>query len=114
MRQLHEKFLDGIMESSDSDNPTSETSAAISKQVVFDWIGVLSIHIDDTIIEDICGMIEKGYRHNLKGYVLCLSRIMNSEKAWGCIKEAFVRKSEPVPKDYLALFQNKFPPDKQN
>ncbi len=67
-------------------------------------LGITAANMQDTIISDICNMIEQGLRVALEGYILCLSRIVSHKIAWRCITEAYIKKGESVPKKYYDLF----------
>ena len=87
--------------------PSTPTHAAVSRM-----LGITAANMQETIIADICGMIDEGYRPPLEGYILCLSRIVSHNVAWRCITEAFSNKKESVPKKYYDLFgqEQKTPP----
>jgi len=67
-------------------------------------LGITAEDMHEIIVADIIGMIEKGYRTALEGYVLCLSRIIDHKKAWKSIVEAFHQKNEKVPSKYYSQF----------
>ena len=69
-----------------------------------EMLGITSAGMSEAIISDIVGMIDKGYRRNLEGYILCLSRIVKHDMAWDCITVAFAKQKESVPAKYYQLF----------
>lgn len=83
-----------------ADNEKEKVPASTISQM----IGMTAAWTVETIIGDIEAMIEKGYRPSLEGYIFCLSRIMQHEKAWQCIVKAFSHKGEIVPPKYYKQF----------
>jgi hypothetical protein len=81
-----------------------ENDYADTQTAVAHMLGITASNMQDTIISDICNMIEHGFRVALEGYVLCLSRIVSHKTAWRCINEAFAKKGESVPQKYFDLF----------
>lgn len=95
-RELRERFQP---RSTQEKNTSSEVGTQIS-----DILGVAANDMHEIIVGDITGMIDKGYRSALEGYVLCLSRIIDHKKVWKSIVEAFHQKNEKVPSKYYSQF----------
>lgn len=99
-QELRERFSTEMEE-----DKLQELQSAVSAM-----LGVTASGMDDTIIKDIEMMIENGQRLSLEGYVLCLSKIVQHNKAWNLINKAFQAKNESIPAKYNTLFNKKSTP----
>ncbi len=95
-KELRERFRS---KSSQEEHTPSGTRVQMA-----DILGLTAEDMHNIIVDDIAGMIDKGYRPAMEGYILCLSRIMSHDKAWKSIIEAFHQKSEKVPSKYYSQF----------
>ena len=84
---------------------TNKETSQIDKVTFANLIGIQTIKMGETIIEDIFSMINKKQYNSLEGYVLCLSRIISHKIAWDCIMIAFERSKTSIPPHYYKLFQ---------
>jgi len=82
------------------------TSANLNKQsnILSELLGITAINMVNTITSDISTMIDKGLTKELKGYILCLSRIMKHDIAWEYIQDSFKNCNEKIPQKYYELF----------
>ena len=106
-RPSNQELLSELRERSKKERPKideqKESSPAIRADIS-DLLGLTSEDMHDIVVSDIVTMIKKGYRTALEGYVLCLSRIVRHDTAWGYIVEAFRETHEKVPGKYYPQF----------
>lgn len=78
-----------------------------TSEIVSHALGIATEDMREVIIGDIGAMLKKGYRQSLDGYIFCLSRIIDHERAWNYITEAFQSQGEKVPTKYYQQFGQK-------
>lgn len=98
-KELRKRFAEAKSDSNSFGVASTENTPNASE-----LLGLTFNDMEEVVIADISGMISKSYRKALDGYVLCLSRIIQHEKAWLCILKAFHLNHETVPKKYYAQF----------
>jgi len=98
-RQLESSFSN-----SELSKPKIEIEIKAQEELLMSALGVVANNMEESVISDISGMIEKEDRRAIDGYVLCLSRIMKHENAWNFICKAFQSKGEAVPSKYRKAF----------
>ena len=88
----------------------SQKSEAIQKDLK-EMVGIVKEEMNRTIREDMVTILsrktaknEKNVEAAMDGYVLAISRLMETNLAWMCLLEAYHKCKQEVPHKYFKIF----------
>ena len=102
---MRKMTLDEKQESKES----KESKEFASK--IKELVGVVSFEIGTLVTDDLCSILERKGEDNvavvdaaMDGYILALSRIVETQVAWRCICDSFRNQDKEIPDRYYKVF----------
>jgi len=73
-------------------------------EVAAGLLGIIQEGMDEVIPSDLKTMLENNLRQQMDGYVLCMARILEMDRAWSYIEKVFSDERVNIPETYFKLF----------
>jgi hypothetical protein len=74
------------------------------KNIVSNLLGLALSAMDESLAQDLIGLIRKHRQEGMDAYVLCMSRLVNHEAAWEILQRVFAKCNKKLPLKYAPLF----------